>query len=92
MLHGIQPGPLLIPQHPELFWGLVASMYIGNVVLLVLNLPLVPVFARILDIPKPLLLSVVVVLSFIGVYAINNSLLDLVMLLAFGVLGFLMRV
>lgn len=92
MLHGIQPGPLLIPQHPELFWGLVASMYIGNVVLLILNLPLVPLFARILDVPKPLLLSAVVVLSFIGVYAINNSLLDLVMLLVFGALGFVMRV
>ena len=92
MLHGIQPGPLLIPQHPELFWGLVASMYIGNVVLLILNLPLAPLFARILDIPKPLLLGIVVVLSFIGVYAINNSLLDLVMLLLFGVLGFFMRI
>ncbi|WP_324716610.1 tripartite tricarboxylate transporter permease [Carboxydochorda subterranea] len=92
MIHGIQPGPLLIPQHPEIFWGLVASMYIGNVMLLILNLPLVPLFARILDIPKPLLLAAVVALSFIGVYAINNSLLDLLMLIAFGVLGFVMRV
>ena len=92
MLHGLQPGPLLIPQHPELFWGLVASMYIGNVMLLVLNLPLVPLFARILDVPKPLLLSLVVALSFIGVYAINNSLLDVFMLLGFGVLGFFMRI
>ena len=92
MIHGIQPGPLLIPQHPELFWGLVASMYIGNVMLLVLNLPLVPLFARILDIPKPFLLAGVVALSFIGVYAVNNSVLDLVMLLGFGVLGVLMRI
>lgn len=92
MMFGIQPGPLLIPNHPDLFWGLVASMYIGNVMLLVLNLPLVPLFARILDIPKPILLPIVIVLSFIGVYAVNNSQLDLLLLFGFGILGFLMRV
>lgn len=91
MMYGIQPGPLLIPKYPELFWGLIASMYIGNVMLLVLNLPMVPLFARILDIPKPILLPIVIALSFVGVYAINNSLLDLLLVFAFGILGFLMR-
>lgn len=91
MMYGLQPGPLLIPNHPDLFWGLVASMYVGNVLLLILNLPLVGLFVRVLDVPKELLLPAVLVLSFIGVYAVSNSTLDLLMVIAFGVLGYLMR-
>ncbi len=92
MMFGIQPGPMLIPKHPEIFWGIVASMYIGNVMLLILNLPLVPLFAKILDIPKQLLLPLIVVLSSIGVYALSNSRTDLEMMLFFGLCGILMRV
>lgn len=92
MMFGLQPGPLLIPNHPDLFWGLIASMYVGNVLLLILNLPLVRVFVKILDIPKELLLPGVLVLSFVGVYTLSNSTLDLLMVIAFGALGFLMRV
>lgn len=88
---GVQPGPLLMTDHPEIFWGIIVSMYIGNVVLLILNLPLIPYFAKILKIPRPLLISLVIMFSVIGVYAISFNTFDLYMLLLFGVIGFLMR-
>lgn len=91
MIHGIRPGPLLMQQHPELFWGVVASMYVGNLMLLVLNLPLVGVFASCLRIPRPYLLSSVLVLTIVGAYSVNNAFADVWILLAFGVLGYLMR-
>ncbi|PAV30933.1 transporter [Virgibacillus profundi] len=89
---GVQPGPLLMTDRPEIFWGIIASMYIGNVFLLVLNLPLIPYFAKILKIPRPLLISLVIMFSIIGVYAISFNTFDLYMLLLFGVVGFLMRI
>lgn len=88
---GVQPGPLLMTDRPEIFWGVIASMYIGNVFLLILNLPLIPYFAKILLIPRPLLISLVIMFSMIGVYSISFNTFDLYMLLLFGVLGFLMR-
>ncbi|SFL73986.1 putative tricarboxylic transport membrane protein [Gracilibacillus orientalis] len=88
---GLEPGPMLMGDHPEVFWGIIASMYIGNIFLLVLNLPLIPYIARILTIPRPLLISLVLMFSLIGVYAISFSVFDLYLLLAFGVIGFLMR-
>ncbi|GEL78003.1 tripartite tricarboxylate transporter permease [Tenuibacillus multivorans] len=88
---GLQPGPMLMGDEPEVFWGIIASMYIGNIFLLILNLPLIPYIARILTIPRPLLISLVIMFSLIGVYAISFSVFDLYLLLAFGVLGFLMR-
>ncbi|MDV2581417.1 tripartite tricarboxylate transporter permease [Alkalibacillus haloalkaliphilus] len=88
---GIQPGPMLMGDNPEIFWGIIASMYIGNVFLLILNLPLIPYIARVLTVPRPLLISLVIVFSLIGVYAISFSTFDLYLLLAFGVIGFLMR-
>lgn len=88
---GVQPGPLLMTDHPEIFWGIIASMYIGNVFLLILNLPLIPYISKILKIPRPLLISLVIMFSIIGVYAINFNTFDLYMLLLFGVIGFLMR-
>lgn len=89
---GVQPGPLLMTDRPEIFWGVIASMYIGNVFLLILNLPLIPYFAKILKIPRPLLISLVIMFSIIGVYAISFNTFDLYMLLLFGVVGFLMRI
>ncbi|WP_284139176.1 MULTISPECIES: tripartite tricarboxylate transporter permease [unclassified Virgibacillus] len=89
---GVQPGPLLMTDHPEIFWGIIASMYIGNVFLLVLNLPLIPYISKILKIPRPLLISLVIMFSVIGVYAINFNTFDLYLLLLFGVIGFLMRI
>ncbi|GEN44485.1 tripartite tricarboxylate transporter permease [Alkalibacillus haloalkaliphilus] len=88
---GVQPGPMLMGDNPEIFWGIIASMYIGNVFLLILNLPLIPYIARVLTVPRPLLISLVIVFSLIGVYAISFSTFDLYLLLAFGVIGFLMR-
>ena len=91
IMYGLQPGPLLFQNQPELVWGLVASMYFGNVILLILNLPLVKIFVKIVDIPQQVLLPLVIALSFIGVYSINSSVADLVLLVVFGVVGYLLR-
>jgi putative tricarboxylic transport membrane protein len=90
-LWGMKPGPLLIPEHPEIFWGLVASMYIGNVFLVILNLPLIPLFAQLLRVPYYVLYPIILGISFIGVYVINNSIFDLWMLAFFGLLGYALR-
>ena len=91
ILWGYKPGPLLIQEHPQLFWGLVASMYIGNVLLLVLNLPLVPLFAQILRLPYYVLYPLILGISIVGVYSVNNSLFDVWVMGLFGLLGYLMR-
>jgi putative tricarboxylic transport membrane protein len=91
ILWGYRPGPLLIQEHPQLFWGLVASMYVGNVLLLILNIPLVPLFAQILRLPYFVLYPLVVGISIVGVYSVNNSLFDLWVMGIFGLLGYLMR-
>jgi len=81
----------MISQHPDLFWGVIASMYIGNFILLILNLPLVPLFANILRIPKRILLPLVILFCMTGMYTVNNSVFDIWMMLLFGAMGFLMR-
>ncbi|MTW16936.1 tripartite tricarboxylate transporter permease [Rhodoplanes serenus] len=91
MLHGIVPGPRLMSDHPELFWGLIASMYVGNVVLLVLNLPLVGLFARISLLRPNLLAPVVLVFCVIGAFSLNNSVFDVVVLMVAGVVGYLLH-
>ncbi len=91
ILWGYRPGPLLIQEHPELFWGLVASMYIGNVMLLVLNLPLVPLFAQILRLPYYVLYPFILGISVVGVYSVNGNLFDVYMMGLFGLLGYVMR-
>jgi putative tricarboxylic transport membrane protein len=91
LIHGVNPGPLMISQHPELFWGVIASMYIGNFILLLLNLPFVPLFANILRIPKRILLPLVILFCITGMYTVNNSVFDIWMMLLFGGLGFIMR-
>lgn len=88
---GVQPGPLMLQDHPDVFWGVIASMYIGNIFLLILNLPLIPYISRILYIPKPMLISLIIVFCLIGVYAVSFNTFDLYLLVAFGVLGYLMR-
>jgi putative tricarboxylic transport membrane protein len=89
--YGINPGPLLFQSQPALVWGLIASLYIANVMLLVLNLPLVGLWVRILRIPPPLLYAGILVFATIGTYGISNSPVDLVLLYAIGAVGFLMR-
>ncbi len=91
LIHGVNPGPLMISQHPELFWGVIASMYIGNFILLVLNLPFVPFFASILRIPQNILLPLIVLFCLTGMYTVNNSVLDIWLMLLLGGLGYLMR-
>jgi len=88
---GITPGPLLLTEQPDLFWGLAASMYVGNVFLLLLNLPLVGVFVRALQVPRWILIPSVAALAFVAVYAVNRSAFDLVLMTMFGVVGWLMR-
>ncbi|MEX2472793.1 MAG: tripartite tricarboxylate transporter permease, partial [Gemmatimonadota bacterium] len=88
---GLAPGPLLIERNPEVFWGLAASMYVGNVFLLLLNLPLVGVFVRVLRLPRWILMPGVAALSFVAVYAVNQSPFDLVLMAGFGLLGYGMR-
>ena len=89
--YGINPGPLLLVQQPDLVWGLIASLYIGNVMLLVLNLPLVGLWVQILRIPQPLLYGGILVFATIGTYGISRSVVDLLFLYAMGAVGFLMR-
>jgi putative tricarboxylic transport membrane protein len=91
LIHGVTPGPMLITEHPELFWGVIASMYIGNFILLLLNLPFVPLFANILRIPKRILLPLVILFCITGMYTVNNSIFDIWVMLLFGGLGFLMK-
>ena len=89
--YGINPGPMLFQSQPALVWGLIASLYIANVMLLVLNLPLVGLWVKILRIPAPLLYAGILVFATIGTYGISNSPVDLVLLYAIGIVGFLMR-
>ncbi len=89
--YGINPGPMLLQTQPQLVWGLIASLFIGNVMLLVLNLPLVGLWVRILKIPPPLLYAGILVFATIGTYGISNSPVDLVLLYIIGAIGFLMR-
>ena len=91
MVHGVSPGPLLIRQQPELFWGFIASMYVGNLVLLILNLPLVGLFVNLLRVPYPYLYPAILAFSILGVYAVNGSVVDVWIMLAMGVLGYILR-
>jgi len=91
VLWGFKPGPLFLSDNPSLFWSLVASMYIGNVMLLVLNLPLVPLFAQVLRAPAYVLYPLIVGVSMVGVYSTSTSLFDVGLLAGFGLLGYVMR-
>jgi putative tricarboxylic transport membrane protein len=91
MIHGVSPGPLMIQNHPELFWGTVTSMYLGNVLLLILNLPLIGLWVRLLRVPYGVLFPLILFISLTGAYVINGSEMDLYLMLMFGVIGYLMR-
>jgi putative tricarboxylic transport membrane protein len=90
VMWGVRPGPMMMTESPEVFWGLVASLYIGNVVLLVLNLPLVPLFAQILRIPTYVLFPVILGLSLVGAFSVSDNPLNLMLLAGFGLLGYAM--
>lgn len=91
MIHGITPGPLLMSDHPDLFWGVIASFWIGNVILLILNIPLIGVWVAILRVPYRLLYPGIICLICIGVYSINNNIFDVWLVLVVGIIGYFMR-
>ena len=91
IVHGVQPGPLLMVQQPALFWGIVASMYIGNVMLLVLNMPLIGMWVQLLKVPYKILFPMILLFCIIGAYSVSNQAFDVYLMLAFGVIGWLMK-
>jgi putative tricarboxylic transport membrane protein len=91
MIHGLRPGPLLITENPEVFWGTVASMYMGNVMLLILNLPLIGLWVQILKVPYRILFPLILLFCFIGAYSISANVFDLYVMLVFGILGYTLR-
>jgi putative tricarboxylic transport membrane protein len=91
IIHGIQPGPFFITQYPELFWGVIASMYVGNVMLLILNLPLIGMWVKILKIPDRYLYPLIILFCFIGIYSLNNSIYDIFIMAFFGFIGYIVR-
>ncbi|WP_043496381.1 tripartite tricarboxylate transporter permease [Georgenia sp. SUBG003] len=91
LIQGVTPGPQLVEEEPELFWGVVNSMYIGNILLLIMSIPLVGVFVRILRVRPAILAPITVLVTLIGVYTVNNSIFDIALVIAFGLLGYVMK-
>jgi putative tricarboxylic transport membrane protein len=91
MIHGLQPGPLFITKYPDIFWATIVSMYLGNVMLLVLNLPLIPLWIQVLKVPYTILFPLILIFCLIGVYSLNFSQVEISLMIGFGVLGYLMR-
>ena len=91
LIQGVSPGPQLVTQEPDLFWGVVNSMYIGNILLLIMSIPLVGLFVKILRVRPSILAPVTVLITLIGVYTVNNSVFDIVLVIVFGALGYLMK-
>jgi putative tricarboxylic transport membrane protein len=91
LLQGVNVGPRLVEDDPELFWGVVNSMYIGNILLLIMSIPLVGLFVKILRVRPAILAPITVLITLIGVYTVNNSVFDIVLVIVFGVLGYLMK-
>lgn len=91
LIHGIQPGPLLMKQNPDLFWGVVASMYIGNAMLLILNLPLIGLWVKLLKVPYSILFPLILLFCIVGSYSLNNNYEEVIIMILFGVFGYMMR-
>ena len=91
IIHGLRPGPLMITQHPEVFWGTVASMYLGNIMLLVLNLPLIGIWIKVLKIPYRTLFPLILLFCLIGVYSLGSNVFDIYVMLFFGAVGYVLR-
>lgn len=91
MVQGIQPGPLMMVQHPEVFWSVIAAVFVANIAMLVLNLPMIGAWVRVLQTPQYLLAPMVILIGFIGVFGLHNNMLDLRVALIFGVVGYLLR-
>jgi putative tricarboxylic transport membrane protein len=91
MMLGLQPGPLLFQENPTFVWGLIASMYVGNAMLLILNIPLIGIFVQILRFSFPIIAILVLEISLVGVYAFNNNIFDLYIMFVFGIVGYLFK-
>jgi putative tricarboxylic transport membrane protein len=91
MIHGLQPGPMFITKYPDVFWATIVSMYLGNAMLLVLNLPLIPLWIKVLKVPYTILFPLILVFCLIGVYSLNFSQVEITLMIGFGVLGYLMK-
>jgi putative tricarboxylic transport membrane protein len=91
MIHGVRPGPQMISEHPDIFWGVAASMYVGNLMLLALNLPLVGIWVKLLKVPYHYLAPLIVVICVIGAYSVHYAVFDVGLMMAFGVVGYFMR-
>ena len=91
LIHGVQPGPFMIKDHPDLFWGVIGSMYIGNVMLLILNLPLIPLWVQVLRIPDRILYPLILLFCLVGAYCINNNVFDVFVMIVFGIVGYLLK-
>ena len=91
IIHGLQPGPLLMKDQPQLFWGTIMSMYVGNAMLLILNLPLIGLWVQVLRVPYPILFPLIFLFCLIGVYSVNNSIIEIWFMILFGVFGYLMK-
>ena len=91
MMHGLIPGPFLFKEHPDVAWGVIASFYVGNVMLLILNLPLIGIWVKILKIPYGILFGVIMVFMIVGAYSVSNSVFDVMVMTLFGIVGYLLR-
>jgi putative tricarboxylic transport membrane protein len=91
ILHGVAPGPTFVSEHPEIFWGVIASMYVGNMMLLILNLPLIGLWVKLLRVPYRILMPLILLFCIIGSYGLNNNPVDVVIMVVFGIFGYLMK-
>ena len=91
MIHGVVPGPTLISNHPEIFWGTIASMYIGNIMLLVLNLPMIGLWVQLLKVPYRVLMPLIILFCLIGAYSLNNNAVEVLIMILFGLAGYIFR-
>jgi putative tricarboxylic transport membrane protein len=91
IIQGVQPGPMMMSQHPDVFWGVMASMYVGNVFLLILNLPLIGLWVQLLRVPYAVLFPIILLLALVGTYSANKNFFDLYVMISFGVIGYVLR-
>ena len=91
MIHGVQPGPLFLSEHSDMFWGVIGSMYIGNVILLILNIPLIPLWVQLLRVPPRILYPLILLFCILGSYSVNNNILDVYVMILCGVAGYVLR-
>jgi putative tricarboxylic transport membrane protein len=91
IIQGVAPGPTLINDHPDIFWGVIASMYVGNIMLLVLNLPLIGMWVKVLKVPYGILMPLILLFCLIGAYSLGNNIYDVVIMVIFGIVGYILR-